>query len=124
MKKVLLLSTLLCGTAQATLTPQLIAEWSQIYPNGIPEDVSTWFKSVRSPRGIPCCDMSDGHHTTAFKHTDNPNYWVFIEGKETEIPPEAVINNAKNPTGEAIVWYVKQGENTYYIRCFVAGIDG
>ena len=28
---------------------------------------------------------------------------------------------SKNPVGEAVVWYVQQGANIYYIRCFVPG---
>ena len=27
----------------------------------VPDDVRTWFKGVRSPAGVPCCDISDGH---------------------------------------------------------------
>ena len=32
-----------------------------------------------------------------------------------------VVYNAGNPVGEAVVWYVQQGSNNYYIRCFVPG---
>src|SRR5690242_20707140 len=30
---------------------------------GVPDNVRSWFKSVRSPHGVPCCDISDGHRT-------------------------------------------------------------
>jgi hypothetical protein len=29
----------------------------------VPNDIRAWFKGVRSPTGIPCCDISDGHRT-------------------------------------------------------------
>lgn len=87
----------------------------------VPDNVRSWFKSVRSPRGVPCCDEADGHRTTWDKHPGSDNYWVPIEGEWREVPPEAVVYNAGNPVGEAVVWYVKQGTNTYYIRCFVPG---
>jgi hypothetical protein len=31
--------------------------------NDVPEDVRTWFKSLRSPIGGLCCDVADGHRT-------------------------------------------------------------
>jgi hypothetical protein len=30
----------------------------------VPNDVRAWFKGVRSPLGVPCCDIADGHRTT------------------------------------------------------------
>jgi hypothetical protein len=27
----------------------------------IPDDIRAWFKGVRNPDGVPCCDTSDGH---------------------------------------------------------------
>jgi len=82
--------------------------------------IRDWFKSVRSKNGIPCCDIADGHRTDYDQKPDN-HYWVPIAGEWRQVPTEAVVENAGNPTGEAIVWYVKQGENTYHIRCFVPG---
>ena len=82
--------------------------------------VRDWFKSVRSPKGVPCCDIADGHRTT-WRGTSEGGYEVPIADEWRKVPPEAVVLNAGNPTGEAIVWYVRQGENVYYIRCFVPG---
>jgi hypothetical protein len=78
----------------------------------------SWFKGVRSPRGVPCCDIADGHRTT-WRGDGDGHYWVPIEGEWRLVPPEAVINNAANPVGEAVVWYVRQGPDAIYIRCFV-----
>jgi hypothetical protein len=88
--------------------------------NDVPANIRSWFKSVRSPHGIPCCDISDGHQTT-WRGDKSGGYEVPIEGEWLPVPPEAIIYNAGNPTGEAVVWYVRQGANGYYIRCFVPG---
>jgi hypothetical protein len=106
----------------------------------VPDDIRSWFKSVRSPNGVPCCDIADGHRTTWDKRTGDDRYWVPIEGEWTPVPPEAVVHDAGNPTGEAVVWYVKMQGNPpvaredgrerpdgpdqskkYHIRCFVPG---
>jgi hypothetical protein len=87
----------------------------------VPDNVRSWFKSVRSPHGVPCCDIADGHRTTWDKHPGDERYWVPIEGEWRPVPAEAVVHNAGNPVGEAVVWYVRQGGNTFYIRCFVPG---
>lgn len=87
----------------------------------VPAPIREWFKSVRSSNGIPCCDVADGHHTQVEQR--DGSYWVPIEGEWYKVPPEAVVNNAKNPTGDAIVWYVKNGDKSFYIRCFVLGLE-
>lgn len=92
---------------------------SEKYQNVDPK-IRDWFKAQKSPHGVPCCDTSDGHRTAYDMKPDN-HYWVPIEGEWRQVPTEAVIYNAGNPVGEAIVWYVKNGPDTYYIRCFVPG---
>jgi len=87
--------------------------------NNVPDNVRSWFKSVRSPHGVPCCDIADGHRTDYDVRSDG--YWVPIEGKWQHVPPESIVYSAGNPVGEAVVWYVQQGSNSYYIRCFVPG---
>jgi hypothetical protein len=87
----------------------------------VPDNVRSWFKSVRSPHGVPCCDIADGHRTTWDKHPGDERYWVPIEGEWRPVPADAVVHNAGNPVGEAVVWYVRQGGDTFYIRCFVPG---
>src|ERR1700716_479897 len=44
----------------------------------VPDDVRRWFKSVRSPAGVPCCDISDGHRTEYDLRAGA--YWVPING--------------------------------------------
>src|ERR1700722_3898617 len=96
----------------------------------VPDNIRSWFKGVKSSNGVPCCDMADGHRTT-WRGTASGGYEVTIEGEWAGVPPESIVYNAGNPTGEAIVWYVKmQDDRTiphisqkWHIRCFVPG-DG
>lgn len=80
------------------------------------DDIRAWFKGVRSPDGIPCCDISDGHRTSYDVRAGG--YWVPIDGVWWQVPEGAVIRNAGNPLGEAVVWYVNLRGNIV-IRCFV-----
>lgn len=77
-----------------------------------------WFHNVRSANGIPCCDIADGHRTD-FDMRQNL-YWVPINGNWMRVPPDAVLKNAGNPTGGAVVWYSDYG-GQIFIRCFVPG---
>jgi hypothetical protein len=87
--------------------------------NDVPDSIRSWFKGVRSPHGVPCCDIADGHRTSY--DIRNDGFWVPIEGEWRHVPPEAIVYNAGNPVGEAVVWWVRQSGNTVYIRCFVPG---
>jgi hypothetical protein len=82
-----------------------------------PEHIRSWFKSIQSPKGAKCCDIADGHYTDYEMRSDG--YWVPIKGESRHVPPEAIVFGAGNPAGEAVVWYVYQGGNSYYIRRFV-----
>lgn len=81
-----------------------------------------WFRGVRSPGGIPCCDVADGHRTTFEWRQDEEggHFWVPIEGMWVMVPKEAVVWNAGNPFDTSVVWYTSRGiDHIYYIRCFV-----
>ncbi len=80
-----------------------------------------WFKSVRSPSGVPCCNIADGH-LTSWTQSPNGQYIVPINGNQVPVPPEAVVRTA-NPLDNAIVWYVAVG-NDIFIRCFVPSSEG
>jgi hypothetical protein len=78
--------------------------------NDVPDNVRSWFKSVRSPLGVPCCDVSDGHRTqweirTTGYFVPNPRN----EAEWIQVPPESIVHDAGNPTGDAVVWWVPQG---------------
>ncbi len=96
-----------------------------------------WFKSVRSPRGVPCCDIADGHVSTWKSGGNESGYLVAIDNRDeqtgwtwVEVPLEAVVRDTVDPEHQTIVWYVEQegyvDENgdrhrKFYIRCFVPG---
>jgi len=88
--------------------------------DNVPDHIRKWFKSVIAPNGVPCCDVSDGHRTDYDMRQGA--YWVPIEGEWMPVPERAVIRNAGNPVGEAVVWYVHH-RGAIVISCFVPG-DG
>jgi hypothetical protein len=98
----------------AAAAPSLAVDRGQF--EDVPDDVRAWFKSRRSPAGVPCCDVADGHRT-AYDVREG-HYWVPIEGVWTQVPDKAVIREGGNPVGEAVVWYLRyRGE--IIISCFV-----
>ena len=89
----------------------------------VPPQVRAWFKSVKAPNGIPCCDIADGHGTDEELRADGTT-WIpnpLNEAVWMQVPPESIVYEAGNPTGRAVVWWVRQGADTVYIRCFVHG---
>lgn len=82
-----------------------------------------WFKSVKSPHGVPCCDIADGHMTD-YKTDAQGHFFVPINSDDPEdpwvlVPPEAVVYDAGNPYEKAVVWFVRDAPGSIYIRCFV-----
>lgn len=104
---------------------KVAAEWQDASPTD-----RQWFKGVRSPHGVPCCDVADGHRTTFEWRQDDAggHFWVPIEGEMRMVPTESIVWNAGNPFDTSVVWYTPQGAATgedgelrkiFYIRCFV-----
>jgi hypothetical protein len=86
---------------------------------GIDPQTRAWFKSVKNAHGVPCCDMADGHQVQW--ETTPEGYRVFIQDEWRDVPKEAVVTEYGNPTGNAVVWYVRQSPEGIFIRCFVPG---
>jgi hypothetical protein len=82
----------------------------------VPPDIRAWFRNVLAPNGLPCCEISDGHRTDYDMR--NGAYWVPIDGAWLQVPESAVIRGARNPLGEAVVWYVRH-HGSIVINCFV-----
>jgi hypothetical protein len=82
----------------------------------MPADIRAWFRNVLAPNGLPCCDISDGHRTDYDMRSGA--YWVPIDGQWLEVPERAVIQGARNPVGQGVVWYVRQ-QGRIVINCFV-----
>src|SRR5258708_37742690 len=70
-----------------------------------PGDIRAWFKGVGSPRGIPCCDISDGHRTE-YDVRDGA-YWVPINGLWWRWAAKARLRHAGKPRGGAGRWYAR-----------------
>jgi hypothetical protein len=106
------LLTLLMLTTSATA-------WDLGQYEGVDPQTRAWFRSVVSPLGVPCCDMADGHQVQW--ETTPEGYRVFVEDAWRDVPKDAVVTKFGNPTGNAVVWYVKQAPDGIHIRCFVPG---
>ena len=102
-------------TVTAALTSAALAFDHGRYDD-MPADIRVWFRNVLAPNGLPCCDISDGHRTDYDMR--NGAYRVPIDGTWMVVPERAVIRGARNPVGEAVVWYVRQG-GSIVISCFV-----
>jgi hypothetical protein len=107
---------------RVALAAFLISTPSLVHDNGqfgdVPPEIRAWFKSVKSRAGVPCCDIADGHRTDYDMRESK--YWVPINGKWMMVPPEAVVDDSGNPTGDAVVWY-SESNDVVHIRCFVPG---
>lgn len=116
-----LILVVLVGTAVLAVLMGTAAAMDSGQFENVDPSVRSWFKGVRSPHGVPCCDIADGHRTQERREADTNRYWAVVEGEWREVPPEAVVYNVGNPTGDAVVWYVRQSPDVVYIRCFVPG---
>lgn len=86
-----------------------------------------WVKSLHSPAGSWCCDISDGHALVdadweVILLTVKPpitHYRVRIEGNWIDVPSDAVIPEP-NKIGQTIVWFVHQNGKPV-VTCFLPG---
>lgn len=117
------IKALLLAIAAVTIAVGLVVAWHAAHAQGkpdysdVPPAVREWFRGVRAPSGVPCCDIADGHRTTF--ETRGDEFWVPIEGVMTRVPPEVIVQHSRNPTGDAVVWWVKPVGYPIVIRCFV-----
>jgi len=114
--------TIELAALRAVLFAAFIGTPAVAHDNGqfgdVPAPVREWFHSVKSSKGIPCCDIADGHRTEFDMRKDL--YWVPVNGNWVPVPPDAVLKGTANPVGDAVVWYsVYSGQ--VIIRCFVPG---
>ena len=101
----------------------------QAFDNGqygdVPPEIQKWYKSVKAPSGVPCCDIADGHKT-AYRVDSEGHFQVPIVGTNCDdgwcnVPASSVIYTAGNPEDSAIVWYVFGANYPFgvFVRCFV-----
>jgi len=68
-------------------------------------EVGKWFKSLKSNKGLPCCDVSDCRRVQA--RIVNGYYEALIDEQWARVPDDR-ITPVENPTGHYIACY------TYY----------
>jgi hypothetical protein len=113
----LLTAALVPGLSAAVVaTPALARDNGQF--GNVPPEIRAWFKSVKSHAGVPCCDIADGHRTDYDMRQSR--YWVPINGEWMMVPPEAVVDDAGNPTGDAVVWYSESRVPSISVASFPA----
>ena len=82
--------------------------------------LKSWFDSLRSKAGVPCCDVADGQRLDDVDwESRDGHYRVRIKGQWYDVPTEAVIEQA-NKFGPAVVWPYDNGSGIQ-IRCFIPG---
>ena len=87
-------------------------------------DLNSWFASLKSSGGDPCCSYSDstlvkeGDWDTVCDH-DRCHYRVLLDGWWVDVPERAVIREP-NRYGAALVWPWRDG-GKWMIRCFIPG---
>src|ERR1700722_1278026 len=97
---------------------RVVQEWETYH---LTESQRQWFKSVRPKApGPACCDIADGHPTTADHREDgwyvpnprHPQEWL-------RVPDTAMTTPGTNPVGVATVWFGSfDAADHPYIRCF------
>ena len=89
--------------------------------------LQSWFESLRNKAGLYCCAEADSHPLDEGESDiKNDSYLVFLPGKWTVGPDEALILGP-NKFGKAIVWvwphdaikWGERGDNP--IKCFIPG---
>lgn len=87
---------------------------------GHDEETSQWFKSLRGPSGIPCCDYTDGSRIEDpgdYKENEDGSYEVFAHDKWNHISKDYVLEGS-NKVGYAILWWPPMMDHPI---CFLPG---
>jgi hypothetical protein len=87
------------------------------------DPLQPWFESLQNSLGRYCCAEADGHPLDEGQWDIKDNkYRVFIEGKWSVVPDQAVISGP-NKFGKAIVWFTSPWVEDAFLRiqCFIPG---
>jgi hypothetical protein len=99
--------------------------WSYAYPKDLDGKYGQlpghdWVKSLHSPAGAWCCDISDGRALVdADWRSKDGHYQVKLREQWLDVPDDAVIGEP-NRLGQTIVWLIyRNGEPA--VNCFLPG---
>jgi hypothetical protein len=119
-----------CGTAAAA------RDVGQIPSHPDPE-ISTWFRTAKSPSGTSCCDEADGYREgVAVKVADGEptvifrSWWAASDGYHLSVVDPTDLRSIhliwdgpvvrNNPTDGAVVWLSREN-GIVLVRCFSPG---
>lgn len=93
-------------------------------------ELNSWYPTLHSKGGSPCCDGSDFDEGSATRLTDadweshDGHYRVRIEGQWVDVPGDTIVEGP-NRDGRPIVWFyytsAMGGPVTPVVRCFIPG---
>lgn len=79
-----------------------------------------WFQAQHNKDGISCCGQGDGHLLdTNHWRAHGDGYQVLSGLGWIDVPPDNVVDLARNPTGEAVAFYIGDGSAIGTIFCFI-----
>jgi hypothetical protein len=82
-----------------------------------------WVRSLHSPAGSWCCDISDGHALVdADWRSSGDRYQVKVSDDWVDVPKDAVIAEP-NRLGQTIVWFINR-DGKPVVTCFLPGALG
>lgn len=92
--------------------------------SNVPGQMRNWFKGLQNRRtGAHCCDEADCARTEA-RAVDGKWQAKAPNGSWIAVPPESVVVDQGNPTGEPILCGVPDEGSGWAVLCFVPGPDG
>jgi hypothetical protein len=84
-----------------------------------PAEIRQWFRDLRSPDGVSCCEVTDCRRTEA--HLSEGRWQARApDGSWVAVPRGRVIHDRGNPIGEPILC-ATQEDGTWLVFCFVPG---
>jgi len=86
------------------------------------DEFADWYQSLKTPgSGISCCSQRRDCQPVVYYRASLSipgGYEAIYQGEWVEIPPEAVLQRADNPTGFAVLCVMRIGGDLV-ARCFV-----
>lgn len=111
-------------TLFSTGTVVIAGEVGRLYAQaqGYSPEVRQWFREQRVPgMSVTCCSEADGEEVS--EDIRGEDYWIRNEKfpQWTLVPRAAVITEQTNILGRPVIWWGRDEEGGYTIRCFAPG---